>query len=199
MLSFCQFGLIPNWAELLLVLKVNPFTAPACKISSPSMLCVIHIQVRKRKQKGLKASHFTLLLVVFNWHLGSEGVKQPLLDMVSYGVGRLYKVSYGVGRLYKVSYGVGRLYKVSYGVGRLSRSVTVWADSTRSITVWAALEVRFTSICTLSRLVNCFLVVRLWIACCSSFGLALSLSPTVWPVPVPAAPTAVGPASLMPL
>ena len=30
---------------------------------------------RKRRQKGLRVSNFALLLVVFKWHHGSEGVK----------------------------------------------------------------------------------------------------------------------------
>ena len=34
-----------------------------------------HMPVRKRRQKGLKVSNFVLLLVVFKWHHGSEGVK----------------------------------------------------------------------------------------------------------------------------
>ena len=34
-----------------------------------------HIPERRRKQKGLRVSNFALLLVVFKWHLGSEGVK----------------------------------------------------------------------------------------------------------------------------
>jgi len=29
----------------------------------------------KKKAKGLSVSNFALLLVVFKWHLGSEGVK----------------------------------------------------------------------------------------------------------------------------
>ena len=36
--------------------------------------------VRKRRQKGLKVSNFALLLVVFNWHHGSEGVNPPLVS-----------------------------------------------------------------------------------------------------------------------
>ena len=31
--------------------------------------------VRRRRQKGLSVSHFALLLVIFKWHHGSEGVK----------------------------------------------------------------------------------------------------------------------------
>ena len=33
---------------------------------------------RKRRQKGLRVSNFTLLLVVFKWHHGSEGIKLVL-------------------------------------------------------------------------------------------------------------------------
>ena len=31
--------------------------------------------VRKIRQKRFRVSHFALLLVIFKWHLGSEGVK----------------------------------------------------------------------------------------------------------------------------
>ena len=33
-----------------------------------------HVPVRKRRQKGLRGLRFALLLVVFKWHHGSEGV-----------------------------------------------------------------------------------------------------------------------------
>ena len=33
--------------------------------------------VRKRRQKPLKVSDFTLLLVVFKWHHGNEGAEHP--------------------------------------------------------------------------------------------------------------------------
>ena len=77
----------------------NPFTAPASKTSGLNDRCTdapvnsifsgplahqccalkkqknFHMQVRKRKHKGLRVSGFALLVVVFKWHHGSEGVK----------------------------------------------------------------------------------------------------------------------------
>ena len=80
---------------------MNPFTAPACKISRLkdartrlqtvyfpvlwhlfSVLCVLmkilsHARKRRekrRRKKGWRVSNFALLLVVFKWHHGSEGI-----------------------------------------------------------------------------------------------------------------------------
>ena len=74
----------------------NPFTVPACQNSSlkdawmrlqtvyfllsvlrVSMKILSHDSARKKKkrQKQFRVSHFALLLVVFKWHHGSEGVK----------------------------------------------------------------------------------------------------------------------------
>ena len=78
--------------------SLNPFTAPACKISGlkdsrthlqtayfqccnhlSSMLCVLmkivsHRPVRKRRQKSWMVSNFALLFVVLKRHHGSEAV-----------------------------------------------------------------------------------------------------------------------------
>ena len=83
-----------------LVTAINPITAPACTISGLKeartrlqrvyfpvlwhlLQCYVfwwssfHMPpVRNRKQKGLKVSHLVLLLVVFKWLHGSEGVKR---------------------------------------------------------------------------------------------------------------------------
>ena len=40
-----------------------------------------HIAVQKKKTKGLSISYFALLLVVFNWHYGCEGVNLLSHDM----------------------------------------------------------------------------------------------------------------------
>ena len=40
-----------------------------------------HMPVRKRRQKGLKVSEIALLLVVFKWHRGSEGVNLCMISM----------------------------------------------------------------------------------------------------------------------
>ena len=77
--------------------ELNPFTAKACKISRQMhgraykqyiiysgpvahlllMSCVLmkllHVPVRKRRQKGLRVSDFALF--IFKRHHGSEGVK----------------------------------------------------------------------------------------------------------------------------
>ena len=37
---------------------------------------ILHMTVRKRRQKVLRVSNFALLLVVFKWHHGSEGVNK---------------------------------------------------------------------------------------------------------------------------
>ena len=38
-----------------------------------------HVTVRKRRQKQFRVSNFALLLVVFKWHHGSEGVNTWIL------------------------------------------------------------------------------------------------------------------------
>ena len=79
--------------------NVNPFTAPACKISwaegctdtpsnsifsGPITSTFIAVrnygspftcQCEKENRKALRVSNLALLLVVFKWHHGSEGVK----------------------------------------------------------------------------------------------------------------------------
>ena len=81
---------------------INPFTAPACKLSGLKdaqmhmqtvyfpVLYLIYFQcyvflwnsirmpVWKRKQKRLQVSGFALLLVIFKGHHGSEGEQVPL-------------------------------------------------------------------------------------------------------------------------
>ena len=77
---------------------VNPFTAPACNFSGlkearahahsiysgplthllsmlRALMQLFHVPVQKRRQKSSRVSYLVLLLVVFKWHHGSEGVK----------------------------------------------------------------------------------------------------------------------------
>ena len=85
--------------------RINPFTAPCCKTSGlkdglmrlqefifrsyrPSTFNAVRFDqnpftllVQKRRQKGLRVSNLALLMVVFKWHHGSEGVNQ----LVSHG------------------------------------------------------------------------------------------------------------------
>ena len=86
---------------------INPFTAPACKISGlkDAQTCLqtvyflvlyhiyfqcyafwwksFQIPVQKRKLKDLRVSKLALLLVVFKWHHGSERVNSLVCQIIS--------------------------------------------------------------------------------------------------------------------
>ena len=44
-----------------------------------------HMPVQKRRQKGLMISNFTLLLAVFKWHHGTEGVNTTPVETANWG------------------------------------------------------------------------------------------------------------------
>jgi len=57
-----------------------------------------HMPVRKRRQKSLRASNFTLLWVVFKWHHRSEGTKSTLFFTVLFCVA-CFELTLGIGSL----------------------------------------------------------------------------------------------------